>query len=148
LNLNTETAAAVYLEEPLVVAPDDPVGDVLKLMISRQASCVLICDNKQLLGIFTDRDALRWMARSAEDTSMTQDRPISRCMTGNPVSLRSSASVGKAIRMMSAGRYRHLPVVDSQGATAGQASVRGIIRYLVEHFPDTIYTLPPQTDKV
>jgi CBS domain-containing protein len=142
LNLNTETVTAAYPDDPLMVAPEEPVGEVLKLMIARRASCVLICDNRQLLGIFTDRDALRWMARSAEDATITPDRPISRCMTGNPVSLRTSASVAKAIRMMSAGRYRHLPVVDSQGATAGLASVRGIIRYLVEHFPSTIATLP------
>lgn len=139
---------AAYPEDPLMVGPDDMVGAVLELMSAQRESCVLVCDNKQLLGIFTDRDALRWMARAAEDTTITQDRPISRCMTGNPVSLRSSTTVGKTIRVMSAGRYRHLPVVDSQGGIAGLASVRGIIRYLVEHFPDTIYTLPPITDKV
>jgi hypothetical protein len=45
------------------------------------------------------------------------------------------------------GHYRHLPIVDEQGAPVAVAAVGGIVHYLVEHFPQTIYTLPPDPGK-
>jgi hypothetical protein len=56
-------------------------------------------------------------------------------------------TVGAAIEMMSAGGYRHLPIVDDQGVPLAVAAVQGIVHYLVDHFPQTIYTLPPEPGK-
>jgi hypothetical protein len=36
-----------------------------------------------------------------------------------------------------------LPVVDVAGRPLGVLSVKRIVHYLVEHFPSTIYCLPP-----
>jgi CBS domain-containing protein len=44
---------------------------------------------------------------------------------------------------MEEGGYRHLPVVDQAGRPLGVLSVKRIVHYLVEHFPSTIYNLPP-----
>ncbi len=41
------------------------------------------------------------------------------------------------------GGYRHMPVVEPDGAVAGVVSVKRVAEYLVEHFPATIYNLPP-----
>ena len=43
---------------------------------------------------------------------------------------------------MEEGGYRHLPVVDERGPV-GVLSVKRIVHYLVEHFPTTVYNLPP-----
>ena len=48
---------------------------------------------------------------------------------------------------MSRGGYRRLPIVNRDGAPTGVLSVRQILRYLVEHFPTAIYTLPPTPDE-
>ena len=55
--------------------------------------------------------------------------------------------MGPAIETMSEGGYRHLPIVDDSGVPTGVAAVRGIVHYLVDHFPETIYTLPPEPGK-
>jgi CBS domain-containing protein len=44
---------------------------------------------------------------------------------------------------MQEGGYRHLPVVNEVGRPVGVLSVKQIVHYLVEHFPTTIYNLPP-----
>jgi CBS domain-containing protein len=44
---------------------------------------------------------------------------------------------------MVSGGYRHLPVVDEEGRPVGVLSVKQIMHYLVEHFPSTVYNLPP-----
>jgi len=45
---------------------------------------------------------------------------------------------------MAKGGYRHLPVVDEGNRPVGMVSIRHIISYLVEHFPQEILTLPPK----
>ena len=64
-------------------------------------------------------------------------------MARNPVVVSPEDSVGDAIAKMSRGGYRRLPIVDRDGVPTGVLSVRQILRYLVEHFPTAIYTLPP-----
>ncbi len=69
--------------------------------------------------------------------------PVSECMTPRPVFVRPKDPVGAAVRQMEEGGYRHLPVVDEAGKPVGVLSVKRIVHYLVEHFPATVYNLPP-----
>ncbi|HMO87287.1 MAG TPA: CBS domain-containing protein, partial [Lacipirellulaceae bacterium] len=64
-----------------------------------------------------------------------------------PTQLAPDTSVGAAIETMSEGGYRHLQIVDGAGHPQGVLAVRGIVHYLVDHFPETIYTLPPEPGK-
>ncbi|WP_148076125.1 CBS domain-containing protein [Bythopirellula goksoeyrii] len=147
LSLSTESVMAAYPDDPLIVAPDASVSEVLQLMRAQQTGSVLICSAGKMLGIFTDRDALRWMAKQTDSGNHgSEDQPISELMTREPTSLLATTSVGEAIQLMSAGRYRHLPIIGTNGMPSGMANVHGIVHYLVDHFPDTIYTLPPQPD--
>ncbi len=144
LSLSTESVSAAYPDEPLFVAPDATVSEVLRLLRAQHSGCVLICDCdgsscSRLLGIFTERDALKWMA-SGEDL----DQPISAAMTTDPTTVQADMTVGDTIRQMSEGHYRHLPILNAEGTPTGMATVYGIVHYLVEHFPQTIYTLPPK----
>ena len=65
-------------------------------------------------------------------------------MMTDPVTVKAGDSVGKAIAKMSFGGYRRLPIVNDQGAAVGLLKVSGILHYLVEHFPEVVYTLPPK----
>jgi CBS domain-containing protein len=149
LSLSTETVMAAYPETPLIVAPDASVGEVLGLMRAQKTGSVLVCDGGKLAGIFTDRDALRWMASQAGGgPTVDANAPISQLMTVDPKSLPADTTVGVAIQQMSVGRYRHVPIVDDKQCPSGVASVYGIVHYLVDHFPQTIYNLPPQPGQV
>jgi hypothetical protein len=44
---------------------------------------------------------------------------------------------------MAEGGYRHLPMIDGEGRPTGVMAVHGIVHYLVDHFPATVYNLPP-----
>ncbi|MDZ4657764.1 MAG: CBS domain-containing protein [Bythopirellula sp.] len=144
LSLSTETVMAAYPEKPLIVAPNATVGGVLELMRAQKTGSVLICEGGKLAGIFTDRDALRWMANQ----SVGADAPISQLMTAKLTTLPADTSVGETIQKMSDGRYRHIPIVDDQSCPTGMSTVYGIVHYLVDHFPQTIYNLPPQPGQV
>ena len=70
-------------------------------------------------------------------------QPISEIMSTKVTTLQADASMGEAIKTMSVGGYRHLPIVNADGKPTGMESVYGIVHYLVDHFPQTIYNLPP-----
>ena len=139
LNLNTETVGHCYPSEPLCLAPATSAAEALRQMKERNQGAVLVCHDQRVIGIFTERDALKMMAAGA-----SFDEPLQQLMTPDPVVLRASDFVGKAITMMTRGGYRRLPIVDERGRATGMITVEGIMHYLAEHFPSVIYNLPPE----
>jgi CBS domain-containing protein len=138
LHLETETVDHCYPAKPLCAAPDDSIRAVLKLLRQSRTGAAMICNQGKLLGIFTERDALKVLADNAN-----LDAPVSSVMVRNPTTLRKTDTVSKAIGLMSAGGFRRLPIVDEEGKVTGLVKVSGILHYLVEHFPRVVYTLPP-----
>jgi len=99
----------------------------------------MIADGGKLSGVFTERDALRLLA-----DGKNVDGPVSEVMVRNPVTVRKTDTVARAISLMSVGGFRRLPIVDDKGNIEGVLKVSGLLHYLVEHFPKVVYTLPPE----
>lgn len=118
----------LWPKSPSTVAPDAPVGDVLKQMVDKQIGCVMIVDKGKLIGIFSERDAL--MKLNA-DASKFLKRPISQFMTTDPVTLEAEDKIAYALHKMNMGGYRHVPIL-FDGKLAGVISIRDILRYLTE----------------
>ena len=141
LSLQSEPASSAYPEEPLATTPDANVADVMRLLRAQKTGAVLVCEGEKLVGVFTERDALRLMS-SADSLS----KPVREVMSTNLVTVLRDSKLGETIRLMSEGGYRHLPVVDAEGRPTGVVNAQGIVHYLVDHFPETIYNLPPSGD--
>jgi CBS domain-containing protein len=139
VSLTTETVAQLGPTPPVCVEPETTVRATMELLKSAAAGSAMICRGGELLGIFTERDALRLMGRGAN-----LDVPIETAMVRNPVTVRTTDTVAAAVRKMAAGGYRRLPVLDPQGKLVGKISVPAIMHFLVEHFPNAVYNLPPQ----
>jgi len=160
LSLSTESVLAAYPDQPIFVTSTSTVGEVIQLLRAQQTGSVLVCEGEgdsegkaascgQLLGIFTERDALKCMAlvsSGAEEGIM--DRPVSEVMPTTLTTLQADTSMGEAIKLMSQGNFRHLPILDAKGAPTGMETVYGIVHYLVDHFPQTIYNLPPNPNSI
>ena len=104
-----------------------------------RTGAAMICTEGKLIGVFTERDALGLLADGAN-----LDVPVSEVMIRNPVTVRKTDTVAKAISLMSGGGFRRLPIVDDQGLVQGILKVSSLLHYLVEHFPKVVYTLPPE----
>jgi predicted transcriptional regulator len=139
VNLQTETVDKCQADEPLCIGPSVYVHEAMRQMKERNAAAVLICRDQALLGIFTERDALKLMAAGGDF-----DVPIERVMSPNPVVVKAHDTVGSAIAAMTRGGYRRLIMVDDHGRPTGMLKVEHILHYLAEHFPTVIYNLPPQ----
>ena len=138
-----EAVETADLEQPLCVEPSISIRQVLGLLKQQGAGSCLVCAQGKLVGIFTERDATKLLAEAAN-----LDRPIETVMTRGPKTARSTDSVASAIEKMSRGGYRRLPVVDAQGKPLGMVSLAGIVHFLVQHFPQTVYNLPPNPKPV
>jgi len=113
---------------PFAVSAHTPIGEVLHRMVAASIGCVMIVDGDQLLGIFSEYDALRKINSNAAQMA---DRPISAVMTPNPVTLEAKDKIAFALHKMHVGGYRHLPIM-SKGKLTGVISIRDILGYLTE----------------
>jgi CBS domain-containing protein len=143
-NLKIESVSRLQPTAPHQVAPSQTVAEAVELLRREDVGCLLVCADDRLIGIFTERDLMRRVLALGKPLSV----PVSECMTANPVIVQSKDPIGAAVRKMEVGGYRHLPVVDETGRAVGVLSVKRIVHYLVEHFPGTVYNLPPDPGAV
>jgi CBS domain-containing protein len=115
------------------------VRAVLQRLQAERTGVAMVCNDGKLLGVFTERDALRLLADGAN-----LDVPVAEKMIESPVTVRKTDTVARAISLMSVGGFRRLPIVDEAGRIEGVLKVSSLLHYLVEHFPKVIYTLPPE----
>jgi CBS domain-containing protein len=138
-NIRIDSVSRLQPVAPVKLGPQESVAKAIAEMQKHRVGAVLLCEGSKLVGIFTERDLLRRVLGPGKALSIL----LKDCMTPNPVSVQSKESVATALRKMEEGGYRHLPVVDEAGHPVGMLSVKRIIHYLVEHFPSTVYNLPP-----
>ncbi len=143
-NLRVESVSRLGPPPPRSVSPQQTVAEAVALMRRDNIGCLLVCEGEKLVGIFTERDLLRRVLAAGKPLSLA----VADCMTPEPVTVSPSASIRTAVRLMEEGGYRHLPVVDEVGRPVGVLSVKGIVRYLVEHFAKIVYNQPPDTGTV
>jgi CBS domain-containing protein len=126
---------------PLAVTRKTSVAEAIRLMQEQHVGCVLVQEADRLVGIFTERDVLNKVAGSGQDPAQT---PVATVMTAEPEALPVDAPISFALNLMSEGGFRHLPLVDEAHRPVGMLSVKHVVRYLAELFPEEVLNLPPQ----
>ncbi len=138
LHLETDTVEQASPSPAVCAAPEESIRKVLQRLREARSGAVMICRDEKLQGICTERDLIRVLAAEGN-----LNAAISTVMVPDPVTLQPRDSLEKAINLMSGRGVRQIPVVDAGGRILGVLHARGILHYLVQHFPKVIYTLPP-----
>jgi CBS domain-containing protein len=102
-------------------SPADPLRAAANRMWSQQTGSLLVMDGPRLLGIVTERDVMKAVARGA-DLDAT---PVSAVMTTTVLTVSPDTSLHEAARHMATRWIRHLPVVDG-GEVVGMVSQRDL----------------------
>jgi CBS domain-containing protein len=92
-----------------------------RLMAEKRIGAMLIVENNKIVGIFTERDALNKVLATSVDPDTTT---LAQVMVSNPMTIGSDKPLGFALAMMADGGFRHVPVVDENGAPLGMVSAR------------------------
>ena len=112
----------------VTVSSDQSLRDVVATLSRLKIGAVLVVDQwSQVRGIFSERDVVRVVARS--DTGLL-DTPVSDHMTTHVETATPDSSVLDAMGRMTAGRFRHLPVVDG-GRLAGLVSIGDLVKHRI-----------------
>jgi CBS domain-containing protein len=115
-------------QEFLGVTSNTPALKVIDQMKRAHVGCALVIDDGKLLGIFTERDVLHKLTgKRAVDTATA----VKDLMSPDPETLRETDSVATALNKMSMGRYRHIPVVRSDGSYS-VTSIKHVLRYIAK----------------
>jgi CBS domain-containing protein len=119
-------AFIVKEQDPLILPPEASVQQACERMWERRVGAVLVAGpGRELLGIFTGRDAVRILAESREPARTA----LASVMTCDPKTIAPEKTAIDALRMMGDGGFRHLPVVADRNVVVGIVS-RGDFRGL------------------
>lgn len=138
-NLMIDSVARLEPTAPRQIDAACPVAGAVAVLREYRVGCLLVTRDGRLVGIFTERDLLTRVLAAG----LPLDTPVRRVMTPDPVSVGLQEPIRQAIRRMQDGGYRHLPVVDADYRPVGILSAKRVIRYIADHFPHVVYTLPP-----
>ncbi len=117
------------------------IGEAARIMRAHRIGCVLVEDQGKLAGIFTERDILTKLVGTGYDPARVQ---VDGVMTRNPETLSPEDPIAFALHLMSVGGFRHVPLVDADGRPVDILSIKDIVDYVVEHFPQEILNIPPE----
>jgi CBS domain-containing protein len=136
----SETLGLLSDVHPLVpVSPDDTVLVAVNAMISGRIGCALIMDGEKLVGLFSERDVLlKVVAKGLDAASL----PVSDVMTPDPECLQHDDAIAYALNKMAVGGYRHVPILKDDGVPEAIVSMRDIVNYIVQFYPEEILALP------
>jgi CBS domain-containing protein len=144
-NLLEEGLSNLPARSPLVFSATTPVRTAMRAMQQERRGCVLVTEDgtsqTRLIGIFTDRDVLYRVVDRGRNPAVM---PLRDVMTSDPETMADEASVAWVLNQMAVGGYRHIPVVDAAHRPVFVISVRDVVQFLVEFFPQQILNLPPQ----
>lgn len=128
--LNVPVKNIMQTENALLLPPATSVVDAAVQMASRHVGAVMVVEQGELLGIFTERDLMCRVVAKGLDPKEIQ---IAAVMTRHPRTVASEKSYGHALIIMQENHFRHLPVVDD-GKLMGIISARNAMDPDLEEF--------------
>jgi CBS domain-containing protein len=121
--------AAILRQKGRAVTTAQPTTTLLevanKLAAKRIGAIVVMSAEGAVVGIISERDIIRWLARRGSDCLL---RPVSECMTSNVISCEENDTLDELMAMMTERRFRHLPVV-TDGRLVGIISIGDVVKH-------------------
>jgi len=93
------------------VAPQETVYEALQIMAEKDVGALLVVENDNLVGIFSERDYARKLVlkeRSSKDTA------VGEMMTREVLYVEPESTIDDCMALMTEKRIRHLPVMENE----------------------------------
>lgn len=119
------------------VPADTSVLNALRVMMEKNISALLILEERQLLGIFTERDYARKIILQGKASA---DTLLSEVMTADPITVSPGDSLDHCMQTMTDKHIRHLPVIQ-ENLLIGMVSIGDVVKFIMEDQKQTISQL-------
>jgi len=113
----------------VTIDPGQSLAQAIKLLAEKRIGAALVLGaDRRLAGIISERDIVRTLA---ERGAAALNESVSQTMTRKVETCNESETVVSIMERMTAGKFRHLPVVD-QGRLIGLVSIGDIVKHRVQ----------------
>jgi len=110
------------------VSSDTTVYEALEYMAEKGIGAVVVIDDGNLSGIFSERDYARKVVLMGRHS---RDMKVAELMSTDVITAAMTDSVMTCMTVMSERRFRHLPVVED-GDVVGVVSIGDVVRNVIE----------------
>jgi CBS domain-containing protein len=111
--------------EIIAITADATLSEAARLLARKRIGAVIVRDETgALAGILSERDVVRAVA---DESVAALARPVSAYMTRAVATCCETDSVEDLMEMMTIGRFRHVPVLDSERIT-GIVSIGDVVK--------------------
>jgi|SRR5690606_4173675 CBS domain-containing protein len=119
------------------VEPGMMVVDALKLMADKMVGALLVLENGNLVGVFSERDYARKIALMERSSRTTEIRQV---MTSNLICVSPSDTMEFCMELMTDKHIRHLPVLEGD-KLIGMISIGDLVKNIIEDQKAMIHRL-------
>ena len=113
--------------EVVTVDPATTLGEVSTLLSERRIGAVVVLQDRKVIGIVSERDVVKTIARIGASALTT---PVREAMTSRIITCGLNDSIDELMDSMTAGRFRHLPVIEN-GELAGIVSIGDVVKHRI-----------------
>jgi len=106
------------------IEPERSVLDALRLMAEKKIGAVLVVRDERPVGILSERDYARKVVLLDRTSEATR---VEEIMSPDPVCVRPDQTVEDCMAVMTARRFRHLPVVEDD-RVIGLISIGDVVK--------------------
>lgn len=144
--LASQPLTVVGRREPVSVSRGTPLGACLRaIQRTGTGDSVFVTEpDGRLAGVLTERDIFGRLVGPDVAAAVDLEQPVDGLMTTDPRTLRLEQTVGDALELMQAARYRNVPVIDDDRKLVGVVRQVDILKFLAESFPEELLNLPPR----
>jgi CBS domain-containing protein len=112
----------------VTIDPAESLAQAIRLLAEKRIGAAIVLGaDRRIAGIISERDIVRALAARG---AAVLDEPISGTMTRKVVTCNENETVASIMERMTAGKFRHVPVVD-QGRLVGLVSIGDIVKHRV-----------------
>lgn len=119
------------------ISPGNTVEDAIRSMNSRKISALMVIENGQPVGIFTERDVVRCYINNGNPFNKVL---LKNAMTSGLIYADPDEDLCNVMSVMVQKNIRHLPVMDN-GKLIGMLSIRDIIQTQIGNLRSEIHYL-------
>lgn len=111
------------------MTPDRTLAEAVQVLAKRRIGAVVLTGTEgRIAGILSERDIVRILA---SDGPGVLEKPIAAAMTAKVKVCHEDNSIDDVMEIMTAGRFRHLPV-ERDGALVGIISIGDVVKRRIE----------------
>lgn len=140
MKANSMKVFDVMSKDPLTVSPSDTVGKAEELMYENHYRQLPVVENKQLIGIVSDRDIRSFLAQPSfvepEKRARALRTKVTDIMTAKPLTVSPEDDLREAVELLIEEKIGGIPVVDETEGLVGIVTYVDVLRFLLNRLED------------